>query len=78
MGAMPMIRTTVWLLSGLLIAALAVTGATATAPKVKLPGIEFDRYHALVIGINDYQYMQRLGTAMALAGAADAPDGTSR
>ncbi len=47
---------------------LAVS-ATASAQDVKLPEIEFGRYHALVIGNNDYEQLRNLTTAV---GDADA------
>ncbi len=53
---------------GLVLVAVAVT-ATASAQDVKLPEIEFGRYHALVIGNNDYQHLRNLTTAV---GDADA------
>ncbi len=34
--------------------AMAV-GATASAPDVRMPGLDFGRYHALVIGNNDFK-----------------------
>ena len=57
---------------GRIIAAVLVAvavSATASAQDVKLPEIEFGRYHALVIGNNDYQYLPKLATAV---GDADA------
>ncbi len=45
---------------GLVLVAVAVS-ATASAQDVKLPEIEFGRYHALVIGNNDYQKLPKLG-----------------
>ncbi len=42
---------------------------TSSAQDVKLPEIEFGRYHALVIGNNDYEHQQNLTTAV---GDADA------
>ncbi len=44
---------------GLVLVALAVS-ATASAQDVKLPEIEFGRYHALVIGNNDYEHLPKL------------------
>ncbi len=43
--------------------------AAASAQDVKLPQIEFGRYHALVIGNNDYAHLRKLTTAV---GDADA------
>ncbi len=37
--------------------------ATASAQDMKLP--EFGRYHALVIGNNDYQNLPKLNTAVS-------------
>ena len=48
--------------------AAAITSA-ASAQDLKWPTIEFGRYHALVIGINDYQHLRNLTTAV---GDADA------
>ncbi len=48
--------------------AVAVSG-TASAQDVKLPEIEFGRYHALVMGNNDYVHLRKLTTAV---GDADA------
>ncbi len=45
-------------------------GATASAQDVKLPEIEFGRYHALIIGNNDYQHLRKLTTAVGDAEAA--------
>ena len=42
----------------LLLAILIVTGGAARAE------VDFGRYHALVIGINDYQHLPRLETAV--------------
>ncbi len=47
----------------------AVVSATASAQDVRLPEIEFGRYHALVIGNNDYAHLRNLTTAV---GDADA------
>ncbi len=47
----------------------AAVGATASAQDVKLPEIDFGRYHALVIGNNEYQHVRNLTTAV---GDADA------
>ncbi len=48
---------------GRVIAAVVVVtvavGATASAQDVKLPGIDFGRYHALVIGNNDYEQLPK-------------------
>ncbi len=57
---------------GRVIAFVLVTlaiAATASAQDVKLPEIEFGRYHALVIGNDDYQHLRNLTTAV---GDADA------
>ncbi len=43
--------------------------AAASAQDVKLPEIEFGRYHALVIGNNDYQNLPKLNTAVSDATA---------
>ncbi len=51
--------------------AVAVT-ATASAQDVKLSEIEFGRYHALVIGNNDYQNLPKLRTAVSDAEAVAA------
>ncbi len=48
--------------------AIAVS-ATASAQDVKLPEIDFGRYHALVIGNNDYQHLPKLNTAVGDAEA---------
>ena len=48
--------------------AVAVS-ATASVQDVKLPKVEFGRYHALVISNNDYQHLRKLNTAV---GDADA------
>ncbi len=42
----------------------AAVGATASAQNVKPPEIEFGRYHALVIGNNDYRHLPKLNTAV--------------
>ncbi len=42
----------------LVLVALAIS-ATASAQDVKLPEIEFGRYHALVIGNNDYEQLPK-------------------
>ncbi len=39
--------------------------ATASAQDVKPPEIEFGRYHALIIGNNDYEHLRKLTTAVA-------------
>ncbi len=44
-------------------------GVTASAQEVKLPNIEFGRYHALVIGNNDYRFLPTLATAVGDAEA---------
>ena len=36
---------------------------------MKLPEIEFGRYHGLVIGNNDYQHLRKLNTAVSDAEA---------
>ncbi len=57
---------------GRVITAVAIViGAfsTASAQEVKLPEIDFGRYHALVIGNNDYQHLRKLNTVV---GDADA------
>ena len=43
----------------------AAISATASAQDVKLPEIEFGRYHALVIGNNDYKHLPKLQTAVS-------------
>ncbi len=43
--------------------------SAASAQDVKLPEIEFGRYHALVIGNNDYQHLRNLTTAVGDAEA---------
>lgn len=43
----------------------AGAGATAAAPADELAGIDFGRYHALVIGNDDYQHLPDLKTAVA-------------
>ncbi len=48
---------------------ILAVGATASAQDVKLPEIDFGRYHALVIGNNDYEYLRKLTTAVDDAGA---------
>ncbi len=53
---------------GAVLVAIAVS-ATASAQDVSLPEIEFGRYHALVIGNNDYQNLRNPPTAV---GDADA------
>ena len=53
---------------GLVLVTLAVS-ATASAQDVKLPEIEFGRYHALIIGNNDYQHLRNLTTAVGDAEA---------
>ncbi len=54
------------MLGGVIVAVAIVVGAfsTASAQEVKLPEIEFGRYHALVIGNNDYQHLPKLATAV--------------
>ncbi|MCH7938093.1 MAG: caspase family protein, partial [Proteobacteria bacterium] len=43
----------------------AGTGAAAPFPALPAPDdIDFGRYHALVIGINDYEYLPKLQTAV--------------
>ncbi len=51
-----------------MLVAIAIS-ATAAAQDMKLPEIEFGRYHALVIGNNDYEHLRNLTTAV---GDADA------
>ncbi len=51
--------------------AAAITSA-ASAQDVKWPEVEFGRYHALVIGNNDYQHLRKLSTAVADAEAVAA------
>ncbi len=53
---------------GLVLIAVAVS-ATASAQDVKPPEIEFGRYHALIIGNNDYEHLRKLNTAVADADA---------
>ena len=48
---------------GLVLLAMAVS-ATASAQDVKLPDIDFGRYHALVIGNNDYGHLPKLKSAV--------------
>ncbi len=48
----------------LVLVALAV-GAAASAQDVRMPEIEFGRYHALVIGNNDYKHLPKLQTAVS-------------
>ncbi len=48
--------------------AAAITSA-ASAQDVKWPKIEFGRYHALVIGNNDYRHLRKLTTAVGDAEA---------
>ncbi len=57
---------------GRFVAAVAIVAgitSAASAQDVKLPENEFGRYHALVIGNNDYQHLRNLTTAV---GDADA------
>ncbi len=57
---------------GRVIAAVVFTvavSAAASAQDVKLPEIEFGRYHALVIGNNDYPHLRNLTTAVGDAEA---------
>ncbi len=51
----------------MLVAAGICSGAAAQ--DVKLPEIEFGRYHALVIGNNDYEHLRNLTTAVGDAEA---------
>ncbi len=51
-----------------MLVAIAIS-ATASAQDVKLPAIDFGRYHALVIGNNDYQHLRNLTTAVGDAEA---------
>ena len=53
---------------GLVLVTLAV-GATASAQDARLPGLDFGRYHALVIGNNDYEFLPQLTTAVGDAEA---------
>ncbi len=50
----------------------ASISAAASAQDVKLPEIDFGRYHALVIGNNDYQHLRNLTTAVGDAEAVAA------
>ncbi len=52
----------------LVLVAVAV-GATALAQDAKPPEIDFGRYHALVIGNNDYRHLPKLKTAISDATA---------
>ncbi len=52
-----------------IVAAVAIVAAitsAASAQDVKLPRIEFGRYHALVIGNNDYQHLRKLSIAVGV------------
>ncbi len=42
----------------------AAVGATASAQDGKPPEIEFGRYHALIIGNNQYRHLPKLATAV--------------
>ena len=46
------------------VAIVAGTTSAASAHDVKLPEIDFGRYHALVIGNNDYEHLPKLKTAV--------------
>ncbi len=52
----------------LVLVAVAVCAA-ASAQDVKPPEIDFGRYHALVIGNNDYRHLPKLKTAISDATA---------
>ncbi len=57
---------------GRIVAAVAIVAgitSAASAQDVKLPEIDFGRYHALVIGNNDYQHLRNLTTAVGDAEA---------
>ncbi|MFQ5954534.1 MAG: caspase family protein, partial [Kiloniellales bacterium] len=56
--------------TGLTIA--AAVAAVASAEDVMWPAVDFGRYHALVIGNNDYQHLPKLTTAVADAEAVAA------
>ncbi len=51
------------------VAAISAITSVASRQDVKLPEIDFGRYHALVIGNNDYEYLRKLTTAVDDAGA---------
>ncbi len=59
------------MLGGVIAAVLVAVAvsATASAQDVKWPEIDFGRYHALVIGNNDYQHLRNLTTAVGDAEA---------
>ena len=61
-------------LARLLTVATLVLGLTTavTAQEVTFPAPDFGRYHALVIGINDYEHLPKLVTAVADAEAVAA------
>ena len=43
---------------------IVVASTIAVAQDVRMPGLEFGRYHALVIGNNDYRNLPKLETAV--------------
>lgn len=45
--------------------ATAPTPSAAAVPAVEVPGIDFGRYHALVIGNDQYEYLRDLTTAVS-------------
>ncbi len=51
---------------GRLIAVVAVVmgAVTVGAQEVTWPGVDFGRYHALIIGNNDYRHLRKLATAV--------------
>ncbi len=51
---------------------VAAASSPAAAPEVKVPGPDFGRFHARVIGNNDYQHLPKLTTAVADADAVAA------
>ncbi len=58
---------------GRMVAAVAIVAgitSAALAQDVALPEIDFGRYHALVIGNNDYQHLPKLATAVGDGDAA--------
>ena len=48
---------------------VAAVASAAGAQNVRMPEIEFGRYHALIIGNNDYQHLRNLTTAVGDAEA---------
>ena len=48
---------------------LLLIATTATAQDVRMPGLDFGRFHALVIGNNDYEFLPQLTTAVGDAEA---------